>query len=200
MPKKKSGDKKPKTPPQPKRDRWKSLTRKQSRFVQAFMETRNAATAAIIAGYSRKNPAQSGHQALLQIQKKVPDILDQLGLSVEALVQNSLIPLLNATTVKFAQKEGEFTDYVEVEDNTTRLNALDIAFRLHGAYASKEQSLEEDAKLHVLVMDMPRPIPPPGCLRAAETNRMETGKMTEMPLNDKSKTGADRNLRAASIK
>jgi hypothetical protein len=46
----------------------------QSRFAIAFLETRNKPLAAIRVGYSKKNAAQSGHQAYLAIAEKAPDV------------------------------------------------------------------------------------------------------------------------------
>ena len=114
----------------------------------------------MLAGYSPNNPDQSAYQAFKGIVRKFPDLMDELGISVSALIQKHLLPLLNATTVRFAQNEGEFTDYVELEDNRTRLEALDMALRMHCAYPSKDQIAKEANALRVLVVDVPRPKPP----------------------------------------
>ena len=157
---KNSGRKPKNKEPKEKKKKQPTLTQKQSRFAQALMQERNMSKAALLAGYSTKSVGKSAHQALQAIQKKVPTIMDELGLSVNVLIQKHLVPLLNATTTKLATDEGEFTDYVDLEDNNARFNALDAAFRLHGAYAPKEQITRESSVMHVLINDIPAPRPP----------------------------------------
>jgi|ERR1700739_8482 len=157
----KNSGRRPKDPkPKEKKKKPPLLTKKQSRFAQALMQSRSLTKAAVYAGYAPEHAGQAGHKALAAIQKKVPTIMDELGLSVSTLVKKHLIPLLNATTTKLATDEGEFTDYVDLEDNSARFNALDAAFRLHGAYAPKEQITRESAVMHVLINDIPAPRPP----------------------------------------
>jgi hypothetical protein len=54
---------------------------------------------------------------------------------LDALIENELIPLLHATQIKVFQHHGKVKSAVEVADNVTRKDALDMAFRLQGAYA-----------------------------------------------------------------
>jgi len=133
------------------------LTPRQSRFAKAFMKSRTLREAALAAGLSPKNPRQSGSQMLKQLQAKVPEMMDQHGLSVPSLIDNYLRPLLNATQTKFAQDEGEFTDFVDVEDNDIRERALDKAFRLHGAYAPRDGETPGGIGVKVIVLDVSRP-------------------------------------------
>lgn len=154
MAKKKSGKSKTTKPRQ-------TLTAKQSAFVIAFIRTQQKNKAALLALYSPKHPDQSGYQAFQAIQKKVPDIMDRMGLTVPALIEKHLVPLLNAKTVKMAQDEGIFTDVVALDDNGSQLTALDIAFKLHGAYAAKEQIIQKASTVRAIIVDMPRPKKPP---------------------------------------
>jgi hypothetical protein len=48
--------------------------------------------AAIEAGYSSRNPGQSGFQALQQIRGRVPDLLEKHGLGEEILIEKYLKP------------------------------------------------------------------------------------------------------------
>jgi phage terminase small subunit len=72
------------------------LTLKQSRFASAYMRTRSKKKAALEAGYSPKNPSESEIQALHEIQKKAPEIMAHVGLSLDTLIRKHLVPLLHA--------------------------------------------------------------------------------------------------------
>jgi phage terminase small subunit len=64
------------------------LTARESAFlknIEAGMTTITSAARA--AGYSQKWPGQAGAQALRNIKRKRPEILDDLGLTVEALLR-----------------------------------------------------------------------------------------------------------------
>jgi len=152
MPRKKSG---------PKKERHQRLTDKQLKFFHAFRQTHNATISAALAGYSMKDADSSGHQALQQISKKLrgTDIMDDCGLTLRALIEKNLAPLLVAQTAKFAIDGGKFKDFILLEDNTTRLNALDMALRIHGAYAPQEQITKEATSVRVIIVDGPRPKP-----------------------------------------
>jgi hypothetical protein len=143
-------------------------TPRQSAFAKAFMKSHNLAEAAIKAGYSKKNPTESGYQALKVMAPKVSEMMDEQGLSVRVLIQKYLSPLLEAKTTKFAQEDGEFTDAVDVEDNGTRKDALDMSFRLHGAYAPTNAATGAEG-VKIIVLDMPRPRFPHGDLGPGET-------------------------------
>ncbi len=64
---------------------------------------------------------------------------------------------MEATETKLAQHEGEYTDYVELEDNTTREKATDMAFRLLAAYPAEDPALNSKITVDVIIADMPRP-------------------------------------------
>lgn len=140
-------------PPDPN----KPLTLLQSRFAKAFMVNRSLRESALIAGYSPLNPSQSGAQALAAIKKLTPEIMDEEGLTVRTIIKRHLIPLLNATQAKFAQNEGEFTDYVEVEALETRTQATRMAFELQNAFPHEQSDIERRGGIDVLVIDIPRP-------------------------------------------
>jgi hypothetical protein len=134
------------------------LTKMQSEFAKAYMTSRTLGEAAIAAGASPKNARNSGYQLLKQLRgKKVPEVMDELGLSVPELIHNYLRPLLTAKETKFAQEDGEFTDYVEVENLDIRDRAVDKAFRLHGAYAPKDPKEAAQFGIKVVIIDVPRP-------------------------------------------
>ena len=147
MPKKAGTWKKPK----------EKLTLKQSRFAKAFMKTRSLKEAALAAGYSPKNPTESGIQALNQIKDKAPEVMARAGLTLDILIRKHLAPLLEATETKFSQHEGEFTDSVETADNGIRLGAARTAFELLNAFPPKDPALAAQMGISVVVLDIPRP-------------------------------------------
>jgi hypothetical protein len=140
---------------------WKKpkekLTLKQSRFAKAFMKTRSLKEAALAAGYSPKNPTESGIQALNQIKDKAPEVMARAGLTLDILIRKHLAPLLEATETKFSQHEGEFTDSVETADNGIRLGAARTAFELLNAFPPKDPALAAQVGISVVVLDIPRP-------------------------------------------
>jgi phage terminase small subunit len=54
----------------------KPLTPRQNAFIKALAKGSTQRDAAIKAGYKAKHPDQAAHQALKQIQGKVPQIMD----------------------------------------------------------------------------------------------------------------------------
>jgi len=133
----------------------KRPTALQSRFAKEYMVSKSAAQAARAAGYSPKHAAQSGYQALRQL--KVPELLDEAGYSLPVLIKKYLAPKLEAKETKFATDEGEFTDFVEMEDNAAQLNAIDKMLRMHGAYAPTDPREAAQFGVKVVIIDVPRP-------------------------------------------
>jgi phage terminase small subunit len=135
------------------------LTIRQSRMAKIISEqtAKTAGEAAILAGYSPKTARQGGHQAIERIKKRAPDILDAIGLTLHAVIDKSLRPLLTATETRVFQHEGEVTDYVELADNGTRLRATNMALELHGAYPTEQEKQQGSLGVEVIVVDIARP-------------------------------------------
>lgn len=114
------------------------LSIQQRNLVKGLMKGMTITEAAVTAGYSDKNPAQSGSQALDSIRLKMPEVLDRAGLTDEVLIEKYLRPALVANDTEFAKFEGKITDQVEVVAWSPRLTALDMAFNLKGSYAPKQ--------------------------------------------------------------
>jgi hypothetical protein len=153
----------------------KRLTHKEQAFVRNLVNGKSLTESALAAGYSDKYPGQSGWQALKNIQLKVPEFLDQYGLTDEALIEKHLKPLLNATETKFFQHKGRVTDSRRVPANAIRLGALDMTFRLKGSYAKPEEGTAERRTVQVLVVDVDRP-----------PKRLDNSKL-EIPRSDRPK-------------
>jgi len=123
------------------------------------MKGRTYKEAAILAGYPKKNAAQSGYQALhgKNIHSKVTQMLDEAELSVHDVIHKYLKPLLRASETRFFAHEGKIQDYVEVDDNAIRLDASKTILNMHGAYAPKNPAEAAQFGVKVIVIDVPRP-------------------------------------------
>jgi hypothetical protein len=88
------------------------------------------------AGYKTSAPMKS-------IRDKVPDIMRRLQLDEEVLIVKYLKPLLEANETQYFQKDGLVTDEREVEALGIRRQALDMAFKLTGAYATDEDGSDD---------------------------------------------------------
>ena len=74
----------------------RGLTQKQRALVRNLAEGRNLTQSALAAGYSGKCPGQACWQALESIRLKLPELLDQHGLTDQALIEKHLKRLLGA--------------------------------------------------------------------------------------------------------
>jgi hypothetical protein len=136
------------------------LTPKQSLFAIAYKRTRSLKKAALAAGYSPKNPSQSGQQAIAAIKENAPEVMCRVGLTLETIIQKYLRPLLDAEETKFAQFEGEYTDSVDVDALAIRLGAVRTALEMHGAIGARAATVSDESRragVEVFVIDIPRP-------------------------------------------
>ena len=65
----------------------KNLTRRESVLLENIRAGKTISDAVRQAGFSKKWPGQAGSQAFKNIQKKMPTILDDLGLTYEAIIK-----------------------------------------------------------------------------------------------------------------
>jgi hypothetical protein len=158
------------------------LTSKQAKLIKNLAAGMNQTDAAREAGYSPNRPGQSGYQAIKQLQQRMPELLDELGLIDHAIIEKHLIPLLKATETKFfpyrrqveRKKErpvGErqakekiekdrvvqtvqVIDEREVAALGIRIAALDILCKLKGIYAPKQIEFDPAAPVPVVTVDM----------------------------------------------
>lgn len=113
------------------------LTPQQRALVKNLVKGMSITDAALKAGYSENCPGQVGSQALAIIKQKMPELMDNIGLTDERLLTRYLKPALDANETKFFQKDGLVTDTRDVIAWGPRLTALDLAFNLKGCYAPK---------------------------------------------------------------
>jgi len=138
----------------------RELTPRQITFAKHLVTGATITEAARRAGYSEKNLAQSGHQVLKAVQLKMPELMVDAGLTAEVLIYKYLLPLLSATTKKCFHHNGKIIYSRAFPDYRTRVMALDMAFRLIGAYATGEPVSAANQGVKVIVMDGPRPLRP----------------------------------------
>jgi hypothetical protein len=65
----------------------RNLTRRESTFLEHLRAGTTLTDAALAANYSAKWPGQAGAQAYRNIQKKMPKLLDELGLTYESMLK-----------------------------------------------------------------------------------------------------------------
>ena len=132
----------------------KRLTHKERELVRSLISGMSLTRSALAAGYSEKNPGQSGWQALQNIRRKMPEVFAQSGLTDDVLIEKHLIPALEAQDTIFAQKDGRITDQKSVVAWDARLKALVIAFRLRAfrphRVVADDSSLLPSAEHHFL--------------------------------------------------
>jgi Terminase small subunit len=121
----------------PKATASKELTPRQIIFAKHFLTGATITEAARRAGYSKKNLAQSGHQALQTIRLKCPELMARLELTPSVLIEKYLVPLLSATKTKFFQYKGKI-----IESRASRpshpADGTRHGFELMGAYAPNQ--------------------------------------------------------------
>ncbi len=132
-------------------------TERQKALIKNIPTSKTHAEAAVKAGYTLKNARQSAYQALQQMRGRIPDLMDQLGLTEEHLIDKHLRRHLNAKRTVFFLKDGKVKDSRKTEALEIQSKALDMAFRLHGSYALRDPKEAEQFGVKVIVVDVPRP-------------------------------------------
>lgn len=100
-------------------------------------ETSNVAEAGRMAGYGRR---QSAHHALKNIQKKMGDLLDEVGMDDKTLLTKYLQPGLDSTKIEFFSKDGIVMEEKVVIDRSERRHHLDMVWKLKGRYKQAEDN------------------------------------------------------------
>jgi hypothetical protein len=132
-------------------------TARQQALVDNIPTSKTLAEAAIKAGYPAKNARQSAFQALQGMRARLPDLMDQLGLSEQVLIDKHLRRHLNAKRIHYFQKDGKVKDSRKTEALEIQSKALDMAFQLHGSYAPRDPAEAAQFGIKVVVVDIPRP-------------------------------------------
>jgi hypothetical protein len=133
----------------------KRLTPRQAKLIKELAKGKTQGAAALAAGYSPNNPDQSAHQAMEQIRNKMPQLLDDAGLTERHVIEKYLAPLMNAQETEFAKFKGKITDKKNVVAWGPRGQGLDMYFRLRGSYAPTKIGGGENGNepVKVLIID-----------------------------------------------
>lgn len=167
----------------------KVSTPRQSKFVEAFLKTRNKTKAALLAGYSPKNAGQAGHAVMETLKEKAPEVFARMGLTLERVIEKKLIPLMEAQELKIAQSEGKFTDIMEVDALGIQLGATRMFFELANAFPPRDQLLAAQLGIEVIVNDMPRPHRPTVNVKTYLATQSGNGHKKREPAPAASKNG-----------
>lgn len=125
----------------PPRRKPVKLTRREYKFLVALRKGKNGQQAALTAGYSPKNPDQSAHQVMKNIERKGGfDVYAAMGLTRDQFIQKNLVPALNATETKFFAHNGKVISKREVVNWQARLRAQDMTYQIAGEYKVEQQN------------------------------------------------------------
>lgn len=114
-----------------KEKKRRALTLKQKKLVKALPNSESIAEAGRKAGYSGRD---SAHTAMKTVREKMPGLMDRLGLTDEALVNNYLRPGLDAMKTEFFADKGVVIETRDVISWGDRRGFLDMAFKVKGSY------------------------------------------------------------------
>ena len=152
-------------------------TLRQARLMKEIGRSKTLGEAAVKAGYSPKNPRQSGHQALKAIRGRVPDMMDELGLGERTIIDRHLRRhLTKQKTVLMREDKVEqvkekvgtgkriktvvrevvrhITKKYTMDDNMAQLYAMDKAFLLLGSYAPRDPKEAAQFGVKVIVNNL----------------------------------------------
>jgi hypothetical protein len=141
------------------------LTHRQKKLLKALPGASSVADAARQAGYSPKRADQSGYQALKQIagNESILELLKQHGLDDDTVIEEYLVPLMNATETKFFAHKGKVVSKHEVPAWGPRAKGLDILSTMRGWYKSEQPN--DGPQIRAVVIDLknrpPQAQPPP---------------------------------------
>ncbi len=158
------------------------LTPKQGVFLQAFAESRSKTKAAIAAKYA--NPGQAGYKAYEALLEKAPEVIARMGITLESVVENYLIPQMNAVEVKLAQHEGKFTDSAELAAWPIQQRATRTLLELMGAFPGEDEKLGSKPNVDVIVLDLPEPPPLPPLIRKPKPDNGNLAQKKPDPRDD----------------
>jgi hypothetical protein len=95
------------------------------------------------AGYS----ANSGWGIMERLKRTAPDLLDEAGLTMQSLIED-LDALRKATETKVFCNKGEVIYSAPLAALEIRRSAVDMAFKIHGAYAKTSDDKNGDTTIN----------------------------------------------------
>ena len=108
------------------------LTARELKFLKAYLRSGNQRQSALAAGYSQANPDQVATKVMKQLQRKVPELLENVNFEVSDMLRKVLVPGLEAKKTIYFTHKGVVTDSLECPDNKHRLKCLILSLKLLG--------------------------------------------------------------------
>ena len=118
-----------------------------AKLIREMAKGKTMTRAAKDAGYSTP---QAAHNALRRIRETMPEVIERLGYTDEAIITKYVDPLLHAQKTIFFQNGGVVMDKRTVPALDVRLSSLDMLLRLKNKYPNKLEIEHSGAVLHVL--------------------------------------------------
>ena len=118
-----------------------NLSRRESRFLDAYLEGKTLAECAMYAGLRGKTTNSlkvSGYRLLTNINISLKELHELQGITGEYLRQK-LQEGLDAKKKYFGTWQGQIVESKPFEDHTSRLKALEIAHKLRGEFIDKTE-------------------------------------------------------------
>ena len=117
--------------------------RKIERDISALKPRRRVLLAALVAGntvaksseIARYSAPRAGTEALADMRKRLPEMMDAIGLSTSDLLRKIKAKTEAQKTIT-ANWNGEITDIIEVDDHGVQMDAVKLSLRLRGLLAS----------------------------------------------------------------
>ncbi len=130
-------------------------------------------------------PTQINHRlAAESLLEKAPEVIARMGITLESVVENYLIPQMNAVEVKLAQHEGKFTDSAELAAWPIQQRATRTMLELMGAFPSEDEKLGSKPNVDVIVLNMPEPPPLPPLIRKPKPENGNSPQKAVDPRDD----------------
>jgi hypothetical protein len=109
-----------------------TLKPRRQALLTALATGKSVADSSRFAGYSK--PKQ-GSEALADIRKKLPELMEAMGMSTAEILKR-VRKKWDAQKTVTASWNGEITDIIEVDDNSVQMDAIKLSLRLHGLLSS----------------------------------------------------------------
>ena len=88
-------------------------------------------------------------EMLESIKGRATELMDEYGITEAALIQNYLLPALNAEETEFAKFQGAITDSRNVVAWGPRLQALELAARIRGMVGTESKTVHANISIAI---------------------------------------------------
>jgi hypothetical protein len=126
----------------------REINLRQRKFVEGKMKGKSSSQAARDAGYAESTARRADAQIANKpaVRKLLAELMEEAGLTDAKLV-SKLSEGIDAKVVKLVQRDGKFTDARAFPDFKTRLDYLELGFRLKGHLTDKHEIVDKPRTL-----------------------------------------------------